>query len=165
RPLSETVGSVLDPIFSLRPRIQLAAGASARITFSTLIAPSREVALDLVDKFRDPTTFERVVTLARTRAQVQLHHLGIEHDEAHLFQLLANSILYLDPSLRLSPEILSRSGGGRAFLWPHGISGDVPIVVVRIDDAGDQDIVRQLLRAHEYWRLKQLTVDLVIVNE
>ena len=165
RPLSNTAGSVLDPIFSLRPRIRLEAGASAHVTFSTLVASSREVILDLADKFRDPTTFERVVTLARTRAQVQLHHLGIAHDEAHLFQRLANSVLYLDPSLRPSPELLIRAAGGRTVLWPYGISGDVPIVVVRIDDAGDQDIVRQLLRAHEYWRLKQLTVDLVIVNE
>jgi Cellobiose phosphorylase len=36
---------------------------------------------------------------------------------------------------------------------------------VRIDEIEDLDIVRQLLRAHEYWRLKLLDVDLVILNE
>src|SRR5262249_59933325 len=50
-------------------------------------------------------------------------------------------------------------------LWPHGISGDLPIVLLRIDDPDDQDIARQLLRAHEYWRIKGLAVDLVIINE
>ena len=165
RPLSNTVGAVLDPIFSLRPRVRLPAGATARITFSTIVAASREAIIDLADKYRDPATFEREVTLARTQAQIQLHHLGIEPDEAHLFQRLANRVLYSDPSLRPSPEILRRATGGAAGLWKHGISGDVPIVLVRIDDALDQEIVRQLLRAHEYWRLKQLTVDLVIVNE
>jgi cyclic beta-1,2-glucan synthetase len=164
-PLSNTSGAVLDPIFSLRSRLRIAPGASARITFSTLVAPSREALLDLADKFRDVATFERVVTLAHTRAQVQLHHLGIEPDEAHLFQRLANRLLFSHPSLRPSPEVLLRSGGGAAGLWAHGISGDVPIVLVRIDDASDQGIVRQLLRAHEYWRLKQLAVDLVVVNE
>jgi cyclic beta-1,2-glucan synthetase len=165
RPLSNTAGPVLDPIFSLRPRIRLAAGASARITFSTVVAASREAVVDLADKYRDPATFERVVTLARTQAQVQLHHLGIEPDEAHLFQRLGNRVLYADPSLRPSPEVLRRASGGPPALWPHGISGDVPIVLVRIDHSEDQEIVRQLLRAHEYWRLKQLAVDLVIVNE
>ncbi len=165
RPLSNTTGPVLDPIFSLRCRIRLAAGASVRLTFSTVVAPSRDAILDLADRFRDVSTFDRVVTLARTRAQVQLHHLGIEHDEAHLFQRLANRVLYADPSLRPSAELLRRATGTASRLWPYGISGDLPIVLVRIDDTGDQEIVRQLLRAHEYWRLKQLAVDLVILNE
>jgi cyclic beta-1,2-glucan synthetase len=165
RPLSNTAGSVLDPIFSLRLRIRITSGASARVTFSTVVAPSRELVLDLADKFGDPTNFDRLVTLARTEAQVQLHHLGVDSDEAHLFQRLANRVLYADPSLRPSPELLRRASGGASALWPHGISGDVPIVLVRIDDTGDQEIVRQLLRAHEYWRLKQLPVDLVLVNE
>ena len=126
---------------------------------------SREAALDLADKYHDPATFERAATLAWTRAQVELHHLGIEPSEAHLFQRLANRILYSDPSLRPSPDILARNTGSQPGLWAHGISGDLPIVLVRIDEADDQEIVRQLLRAHEYWRMKQLAVDLVILNE
>jgi cyclic beta-1,2-glucan synthetase len=162
-PLSNTAGSVLDPIFSLRTCVRLVPGSSARITFSTLVAPARDQLLDLADKFRDVATFDRVVTLARTRAQVQLHHLGIEPDEAHLFQRLANRVLYPHPSPRPASEL--EGPAAVTALWAHGISGDVPIVLVRIDDTGDQAIVRQLLRAHEYWRLKQVAVDLVIMNE
>jgi cyclic beta-1,2-glucan synthetase len=165
RPLSNTTGSVLDPIFSLRRRIRLAPGTSARVVFSTLVAPSREQALALADKYRDPATWERAATLAWTQAQVQLHHLGIERDEAHLFQHLANRILYSDPTLRPSPQVLKRNAAGPAVLWAHRISGELPIVLVRIDEPEDTGIVRQLLRAHEYWRLKGLAVDLVILNE
>jgi cyclic beta-1,2-glucan synthetase len=165
RPLSNTVGAVLDPIFSLRCRVRLAPGATAHAIFSTVVAESREEVLDLADQYREPATFERAATLAWTQAQVQLHHLGIEPDEAHLFQRLANRILYSDPSLRPSAGLLARNERGAPSLWAHGISGDLPIVVVRIDEAEDLDIVRQLLRAHEYWRLKLLDVDLVILNE
>src|SRR5262249_4858997 len=76
-----------------------------------------------------------------------------------------NRILYSDPSLRPSPDVLKRNTRGQSGLWAHGISGDLPIVLVRIDETEDQEIVRQLLRAHEYWRMKQLAVDLVILNE
>ncbi|MBI2466412.1 MAG: hypothetical protein HYV62_01090 [Candidatus Rokubacteria bacterium] len=165
RPLSNTVGSVLDPIVSLRRRLRLAAGTTARVAFSTLVARSRDEALVLGDKYRDPATFERAATLAWTQAQVQLHHLGIGPDEAHLFQALANRILYSDPSLRPSSEVLKRNTRGPSTLWAHGVSGDVPIVLVRIDESDDRDIIRQLLRAHEYWRMRQLAVDLVILNE
>jgi len=165
RPLSNTVGAVLDPIFSLRCRVRLAPGATAHAIFSTVVAESREQVLDLADKYRESSTFERAATLAWTQAQVQLHHLGIEPDEAHLFQRLANRILYSDPSLRPAAGMLARNERGAPGLWAHGISGDLPIVLVRIDEAEDLDIVRQLLRAHEYWRLKLLDVDLVILNE
>ncbi len=165
RPLSNTVGPVLDPIFSLRCRIRLAPGATAHAIFSTVVAESREDVLDLADKYRESATFERATTLAWTQAQVQLHHLGIEPDEAHLFQRLANRILFSDPSLRPASSLLARNERGPSGLWAHGISGDLPIVMVRIDEVEDLDIVRQLLRAHEYWRLKLIDVDLVILNE
>ncbi|MDO8700734.1 MAG: glucoamylase family protein, partial [Deltaproteobacteria bacterium] len=164
-PLSNTVGAVLDPIVSLRRRVRLAPGATARVTFSTLIAPSRDEALALADEYNNPTTFERAATLAWTQAQVQLHHLGIDPDEAYLFQELAGQILYSDPTLRPSAAVLTRNARGPSALWRHGISGDMPIVLVRIDEPEDHGIVRQLLRAHEYWRMKQLAVDLVILNE
>ena len=103
--------------------------------------------------------------MAWTQAQVQLHHLGITPDEAHLFQRLANRVMYSDPTLRPSPEILKRNDLGPSALWAHGISGDLPIVLCRIDEAEHLETVRQLIRAHRYWRMKQLAVDLVIVNE
>jgi cyclic beta-1,2-glucan synthetase len=121
--------------------------------------------LDLADKHRDASAYDRAVTRAWTQAQVQLRHLGISTDEAHLFQRLANRVLYSDATLRPSSEALQRNGSGPAVLWPQGISGDLPIVLVRIDELEDMEIVRQLLRAHEYWRMKQLSVDLVILNE
>ena len=165
RPLSNTTGSVLDPIFSLRRRVRVATGQTARLTFSTLVGPSREAVVGLADTYRDPATFERTATLAWTQAQVQCHHLGIEPDEAHLFQNLASRILYSDPTLRPSPDLLASDISGPAALWAQQISGDLPIVLVRIDEAEDRGIVRQLLRAHEYWRMKGLAVDLVILNE
>ncbi|MGH7780661.1 MAG: GH36-type glycosyl hydrolase domain-containing protein [Candidatus Binataceae bacterium] len=165
RPLSNTIGTVLDPIFSLRRTVRIPAGATARVAFWTMVAPTRALALDLVDKHHDPSAFERAVTLAWTQAQVQLHHLGVGPDEAHLFQRLANRVFYSDPTLRPSSAVLQRSEGGQSKLWVNGISGDLPIVLVRIDEAEDLEIVRELARAHEYWRMKRFDVDLVIVNE
>jgi cyclic beta-1,2-glucan synthetase len=165
RELSDTAGSVLDPIVSLRRRVRVRPGKTVRVAFSTLVAPSRSVVLDLADKYHDVTTFERVATLAWTQAQVQLHHLGIGPDEAHLFQTLGGSVLYADRALRASAEVVARRAEGAPALWAHGISGDLPIVLVAIDEADDIGIVRQVLRAHAYWRMKRLTVDLVILND
>ncbi len=164
-PLSNNAGAVLDPVFSLRRRVRIARGATARIAFWTLAAQTREEILDLVDKHRDAQAFDRAGTLAWTQAQIQLRHLGISADEAHLFQRLANHVLYSDPVLRPPQDALRRGLRKVSTLWASGISGDLPIVVVRIEDENEIALVRQLLRAHEYWRMKQLAVDLVILNE
>ena len=163
--LSNTVGPVLDPIVSLRRRVRVRPGQTVRLAFSTLVASSRNAVLDLADKYSDVTTFGRIATLASTQAQVQLHHLGIGPDEANLFQALGGSILFADRALRASAEVLARHAAGIAALWAHGISGDLPIVLVEIDEAEAIGIVRQLLRAHAYWRTKRLAVDLVILND
>ncbi|MGH6877085.1 MAG: GH36-type glycosyl hydrolase domain-containing protein, partial [Rhizomicrobium sp.] len=164
-PLSNTVGPVLDPVFSLRRRVRIPRGGSARIAFWTMAAPTREAILDLADKHQDASAFERAATLAWTQAQMQLHHLGISSSDAHLYQRLANHVLYSDTALRPAPDILKRGARKASTLWAQGISGDLPIVLVRISEQDDLVLVRELLRAHEYWRLKQLAVDLVIVNE
>ena len=165
RPLSNTAGTVLDPIFSLRRRVRIAAGESAVLTLWTLVADSREAALRLADKHRDAGACERVRTMAWTQAQMQLRFLGIDLDQAQLFQRLANRILYADASLRAPPEVLAANREGPRSLWAHGISGDLPIVLARIGEDTELAVIRQLLRAHEYWRSKRLDVDLVILNE
>jgi cyclic beta-1,2-glucan synthetase len=165
RPLSNTVGTVLDPVFSVRYSVRVPPGQAARISFWTLVADTRAAVLDLVDKHHDRSAFERAKTLAWTQAQVQLRHIGMQADEAAAFQRLAAPLLYPDSRFRAPSAIIIRGAGRQSGLWPHGISGDLPIVLLRIDDVHDISLVRQLLRAHEYWRMKQLAVDLVIINE
>ena len=164
-PLSNSSGAVLDPVFSLRRRVRIPRGGTARIAFWTVVAASREEVLALADKHHDPMAFDRAAAMAWTQAQTQLRHLAITSDEAHLFQRLANCVLYADPALRPPAETLTSGLRAMSTLWEHGISGDRPILLVRIAEDGDMDLVRQLLRAHEYWRLKSLAVDLVILNE
>jgi cyclic beta-1,2-glucan synthetase len=165
QPLSNTVGTVLDPIFSLRYRVAVPPGKVVRVAFWTVVAPSRAELLDLLDKHHDRSAFDRAKVLAWTQAQVQLRHLDVDAGEAADFQRLAAPILYADPRFRAPSEAIVRGAGSQSGLWPHAISGDLPIVLLRIDDIEDIAQVRQLLRAHEYWRMKRLDVDLVIVNE
>jgi cyclic beta-1,2-glucan synthetase len=165
RPLSNSVGAVLDPIFSIRRRIRVAPGATVRVAYWTIAAASREALLDGVDKHRDPTAFTRASTLAWTQAQVQLHHLGVTAGEASLFQRLAGHIIFASSAMRPSSETILRGSGPQLGLWSQGISGDLPIVLLRIADIENLDIVRELLQAHEYWRMKHLAVDLVILND
>ncbi|HEY3596248.1 MAG TPA: glucoamylase family protein [Paraburkholderia sp.] len=165
RRLSNTTGTVLDPVFSLRYRVRVPPGKVVRVTFWTVVAESRAQLLDLVDQHHDRNAFDRAKTLAWTQAQVQLRYLDVAADDAADFQRLAAPILYADPRFRATSDAIVRGAGAQSGLWPHAISGDLPIVMLRISDVEDIAQVRQLLKAHEYWRMKRLAVDLVIINE
>jgi len=165
RPLFGATGAVLDPIFSLRRRLRIAPGKSARIDFWTMVAGSRDEVLDLIDKHQDTGAFERAATLAWTQAQVQLHHLAIDHGQAATFQRLAGHLLYSSPALRPPSEIIQSGSGPQSGLWSLGISGDLPLIVVRVAEADQLRLARETVLAVEYLRMKRLAVDLVILNE
>jgi cyclic beta-1,2-glucan synthetase len=165
RPLSGTTGVLLDPIVSLRQRVRLAPGGVVRVSFATGMASSRETALALAQRYHDPAATARTFALAFANARSRLHHLGISSEEALLFERLASRVLYADASLRAGSELLARNTLGQAGLWAHGVSGDLPVLLVRVVADTDLGLVRQVLKAQEYWRLKGLGADVVILNE
>jgi len=165
RPLSNTSGTVLDPVLSLRRRVRIAPGHTVRVAFWTLLAETHAQALILAEKHRDPAAFDRAKSLAAIRSAARLVELGMDSLQAQQFQVLANRVLYSDASLRAAPATLGRNTLGPAALWAHGISGDLPIVLVRIDAESGLDLVKQVLLAQTYWHSKLLAVDIVFLNE
>ena len=165
RTLSDTAGTVLDPVLALRRRMRIAPGATARIAFWTGVAGSRAQALASAEKHREAGAYERVRSCAAVQAQTQLRELGLEPQEAQLFQRIAAHALYADASLRAPPQILCANRSGPAVLWASGISGDLPIVLAQLDDEGGLALIERLLHAHRYWRTKGLAVDLLILND
>lgn len=164
-PLSGTTGTVLDPIFSIRRRVSIPAGGVTRVTFWTMVAETPDALLDLVDRHRDPSAFARAATLSWTQAQVQLRHLGISHADAADFQTLGGMVMRSDGRLRAPAAQITAGTARQSALWALGISGDLPIVLVQIDDAQDIAVLQQVLTAHEYWGMRQLAVDVVILND
>ncbi len=165
RALSGTTGAVLDPVLSLRRRVRIAPGGQVRLSFATGVATSRAGAIALAEKYDDSASAARTFALATTQTQMRVRHLGISTDETQLYEQLASHVLWTDAALRAPPQYLASNTLGQAGLWPHTISGDFPILVVRVVEENDLPLVRQVLRAQEYWRLKGLNADVVILNE
>jgi cyclic beta-1,2-glucan synthetase len=163
--LSDSQGSVLDPIVSIRYRIILDPEESAKIDVVSGIGETRDAALSLVDKYQDRRLANRVFELAWTHSQVVLRQINATEADAQLYGRLASSIIYANSSLRANPSILIKNRRGQSGLWGYTISGDLPILLLQIEDPANINLVRQLVQAHAYWRLKGLAVDLVIWNE
>ncbi|MDB4958621.1 MAG: beta-(1,2)-glucan production associated transrane protein [Myxococcales bacterium] len=163
--LTGTEGSVLDPIVAIRNRLVLQPDECARIHVVTGMSETRVGALGLIEKYRDRHAADRVFELSWTHSQVVQRRLEATNADTQLYERLASNVLYANPTLRAPSSLIARNRGGQSALWAYGISGDLPIVLVRIADVAHIDLVRQLVKAHGYWRLKGLSADLVIWNE
>jgi len=163
--LSGSEGSVLDPIVSIRYRITLDAEETATVNIVSGIGETRDAALSLVGKYQDRRLADRVFDLAWTHCDIFLRQINATEADAQLYGRLAGSLIYANASLRADTSVIIKNHRGQSGLWGYAISGDLPIVLLRIEDPANIDLVRQLIQAHTYWRLKGLVVDLVIWNE
>jgi cyclic beta-1,2-glucan synthetase len=163
--LSGSEGSVLDPIVAIRYQIILEPGQSATANLVSGVGETRDRSRQLVDKYQDRHLADRVFDLAWTHSQVVLRQLNATEADAQSFGRLASCILYANPSLRAEASVIGNNHRTQSGLWGYSISGDLPIVLLQIGDLANIALVRQLVQAHAYWKLKGLAVDLVIWNE
>lgn len=163
--LSNSQGFVLDPILSLRHSFKLDPGERIEIAFVTAISDNKEKTVALLAKYTDISSSHRAIDMAWAHAQLELRHLRIHQEEVQLYQKLASRILYPHSQLRPSADRLLRNKKGQSSLWAYGISGDLPIIVVSIADTHEMELVKQVLTAHVFLRMRGLKTDLVILNE
>lgn len=162
--LSRTTGAVLDPACAIRRGVRIPAGGSARLVYATGVAETRDEVVRLAEKYHDVRSAQRAIDLGWTAAQIELRDLGLSPQESVVLQRLASRLLLTDPYSVLKIKTPAENGLPMSGLWSIGISGDYPILLVRIDEAEHAPLVRQALLAHQYWRHKGLVADLVILN-
>jgi len=165
-PLSGCQGSVLDPIVAIRYKITLVPDEVITIDMVTGIAGTKESCQGLIDKYQDNKPHkDRVFEMAWTHSQVLLRQINASEADAQLYGRLAGSILFANAAFRAEPAILISNHRGQSGLWGYSISGDLPIVLLKVEKQANMQLVQQLIQAHTYWRLKGIAVDLVIWNE
>jgi len=160
-----TTGATLDPIMSLAQTLDVPPHSTAELAYITVAARSSREALSLIRQYRAWPTVTRAFNQARARCELELHRLDLDASDVAGIQRLLSALLYPNAALRADPVILMANTQGQPALWPYAISGDYPILLVRIYEEDEIDLVRQALQAHVYWRNRQIQVDLVILNE
>ncbi|MEN6548268.1 MAG: glucoamylase family protein [Armatimonadia bacterium] len=162
---SGTVGAVLDPILSICTTVHLAPGETIQVSFTTALAETREKAIQLISLYHTVIAVEHAFVHAWTHSQLELRHLRLSIHQSHLLQQLTSRMCYPGLSLQTRRDMIAKNRKGQPGLWGLGISGDYPILLVRVSREEELDLVRDALQAHQFMRLKGLVTDLVIVNE
>jgi cyclic beta-1,2-glucan synthetase len=163
--LSCVTGATLDPIMALGQDIELRPHLRTELAYVTLAGESLEQVLELARRYRSWPRITRAFNLAHTNNELELHRLNLATPDLERIQQLLSVLLYPHAALRAGPTTLAANSKGQSGLWPYAISGDYPILLVRIGEQEQMDLLRELLRAHTYWRDHGIQIDLVILNE
>lgn len=163
--LSQITGATLDPIMALSQSVTIAPRTTVRLAFITLATPSRRQALEWAGRYRQWLMLERTFVRARNQAERELHLLELTTPQLEQMQRLLSLLLYPHPALRADATTLTANSKGQPGLWAFGISGDYPILLVQLHQETDGELLLELLRAHTYWRRRDLQIDLVILNQ
>ena len=165
QPLSDSHGPVLDPVVCIRQVVVLQPNETVKVDVVTGVGETREIVTAMMDKYHDPHLADRVFELAWTHSHILLQQLNATEADAQVYARLAGAVVFASDVHRAKANVLARNRRGQSGLWGYGISGDLPIVLVRMSDRAKIDLCRQAIQAHAYWRIKGIAVDLVIWNE
>ena len=101
-PLSGATGAVLDPIVSLRARLRVPPGVTARVSFTTVVAENEDGVRALIEKYHDPQVCARAFALASTHSEIELRHLGVSREDGSRFQRLGRPCDLCGPALAVA---------------------------------------------------------------
>ncbi|MBW6410680.1 GH36-type glycosyl hydrolase domain-containing protein [Clostridium weizhouense] len=164
KALNNTVGTVLDPIMSIRARVRLDGNSKKELYFITGTTESREMAVSICKQNRDVVNLENVFESYSIRTQLELKSLGIRSAQANMFQTLASYVFFLHSGRKDREKYIKNISKYQKDLWSYGISGDLPIIFLTIEDNKDINLVNNILNLHYYLKLKGVKLDLIIYN-
>lgn len=163
--LKGKTGSVADPVFVMRRRIQVDPGEEVQLYAVTAAAASREDAVRTAAMLAHAQAAERSFQLAWNRSRIELRNLGLELQEAASFQRLAGQVLYTPPMKAERALCIRANTKGQPGLWSFGVSGDRPVILAEADSRSQLPFMMKLLTGHEYLRRLGLRFDLVLLNK
>jgi cyclic beta-1,2-glucan synthetase len=162
--LSGSRGGAPDPIMSLTQEIDLKPHGKTRVTFLTLAAPTRLEALEKLSHYRTGQAIYHAFDDAQARSEQELLELGLTANAVEAIERLLSALLHPVGILRAAPHILAQNVQGQPNLWPFGISGDYPILLVRVSD-DESPLLPEALQAFLYWQIRHVPINLVILND
>ena len=162
--LDGSQGVVLEPILSLRKGLKIDGNQKVQITFSMGVAENKLDINKLINKYRNPSIVKEQLELSEIQAQVEMSYLDLDFKELQLYQNMISQLIYLSPNRRKYSKKISENNLGQKELWKYGISGDNPIILFSISSMEEKENLWTLIKGKEFWSLKGLVVDLVILN-
>ena len=162
-PLSKKIGLVTEGIVAIKNTIKLKPQEKGKVDLILSAEYSEEVAVENIEKYKITENVTREFEIVKAKTEAETRYLEIKGKDINVYQTILGYVLFDNPiknNLKYSYKTYEQSD-----LWKYGISGDLPIITVTIKYINDIYVIRQILKAYEFFRTKNIKIELVIIDE
>lgn len=164
KPYSQNMGLVTDPCLATKRTVKIMPGEKIAFDLIICVSEDKDSILELLEKYKNTKVITKTFELSRAKIEAETIYLGLKGTDIEKYQKLLSYTIFNNPLKKLTLNNLPKRIYSQSNLWKYGISGDLPIILVKIEDLNDMYVIRDILKAHEYFRSKNLKIDLVILN-
>ncbi len=165
KPFSKNLGLVTEPIIALKRTIKVKPGETATLNLIMSVAENEEEVKNNLTVYENNEKVERCFEVSRARVEEEARYLGITGSNIENFKKIFSYLQFQNPTKKLYINKLPKISYKQSDLWKYGISGDLPILLVKIKDINDINVVKEVLKAYEFFKVKNIQIDLVILDE
>ncbi len=164
-PLSKKMGLVTEPIVALKRSIRIKPKEKVSINLIISVGEDRIKTIENIKKYKIEGNIEKAFELSKAKNEAQSRYLRIKGTDIRNYQKILSYIIFNNPIKKVNIEKLPKKKYEQSELWKYGISGDIPLILVRIKDLNDSYVIKEVLKAYEFCRTKNIEIELVIIDE
>ena len=165
-PFSKKIGLVTEPVVAMKRTIKIKKQEKVVIDFILSVEEEKEQVLQNLEKY---TSFENVKNefeLSKARVEAETRYLNMKGKDIEMYQKMLSYIVFDDSIKSVEKEKINQTQTYKqSDLWKYGISGDLPIILVKMKNANDVQGLKEVLKAYEYFRTKNVETEIVILDE
>ncbi len=165
-PLSKKTGLVTEPIVALKRAIKVKPNKKATIDFILSVNENQDIVMENIKQYQLVEKVTKEFELAKARVEAESRYLNQKGNDIAIYQKMLSYLVFDNP---IKAERLKIKEKNRNYhqsdLWKYGISGDLPIVLLKVRNVSDSYIVKEVLKAYEFFRMKNVDTELVILDE
>ena len=162
-PLSKKVGLTTEGIIALKNTVKVKQGETAYVDLIISVEYNKELAVQNMEKYSVSENVTREFEIVKAKTEAEMMYLELKGKDIEIYQTIASYLIFDNPlkaNDKLGYKIYNQKD-----LWKYGISGDLPIITVTVKYINDLYVVKQLLKVYDFFRTKNLKMELVIIDE
>ena len=164
-PFSKKIGLVTEPVVALKKAMKVKKQEKSTVNLIIAVGETKEKVIENIKKYTVEENIKKAFELSKAKNEAQTRYLRIKGSQIRDYQKMLSYIIFNNPSKKLNLEKLPKQKYSQSELWKYGISGDLPIILVKIKDSNDTYVVKEVLKAYEFMRTKGFETELVIIDE
>ena len=164
-PFSKKIGLVTDPIVALKRTVKIMPGETVKLNLVIGVSENKEEVKNMLLEYKNIENVKRVFDLSKARVEEEARYLGISGKDIVNYQKMLTLLLFQNPMKKMYIRQLPKKEYKQQELWKYGVSGDLPILLVKVKDNNDISLIKECLKAYEYFRIKNVYIDFIIINE